>query len=212
MRFCNALLQQGVHHAAASGASSRLTVIAPVFAFCSYCERYAETMCPGASNCVTPKSLPSTCRIEEKSGLFEISGFCSNAANSTSESAVQVCNHDSPTHTRAQKTQSRHHQHHHQTPFRRARRVTRCWTSGSSGAYHTTVGKRIFVANHASSAITYVYMLASRVRQAQEIQLHGASMHANVVPVYTQQERGDRSYRRIGRTSCTQCLLPCRSP
>ena len=109
--------------------------------------------------------------------------------------------------------------------LRRARRVTRCWTSGSSGAYrgvlgigrsefrdHTTVGKRFLVANHASSAITYVYMLASRVRQAQEIQLHGASMHANVVPVYTQQERGDRSYRRIGRTSCTQCLLPCRSP
>ena len=66
------------------GAKPRLTLIAPVFASCSYCERYAVAGV-GASKCVTPKSLPSTCRMEEKSGLFEIRGFCSIVAKNTLE-------------------------------------------------------------------------------------------------------------------------------
>ena len=78
------------------GASQRPTVITPVFASCSYCERYAVPGI-GASKCVTPKSLPSTCRMEEKSGLFEIMGFCSIAAKST---VVRCCASQQPRLTR----------------------------------------------------------------------------------------------------------------
>jgi hypothetical protein len=46
---------------------------------------------------------------------------------------------------------------------------------------HTAVGEPLIGADHASSTITCVDMLASLVRHAQEIQLQGASMHAHVV-------------------------------
>ena len=49
----------------------KITLSTPVLGFCRYSETYA-TPGFGASYCVTPKILPPTWRMDEKSGLFEI--------------------------------------------------------------------------------------------------------------------------------------------
>ena len=76
-----------LHHGAATGSSAELTLIAPVDASCSYCETHAMPG-EGASNCVTPKSLPSIWRMDEKSGLLEIMFACSCAKESHDDGAA----------------------------------------------------------------------------------------------------------------------------
>jgi hypothetical protein len=214
-RFCNALLQQGFHHAEATGGKSKthldctgLRVLLVLREVCRARDWRLKVR--------HAKELAIDLQDGGEVGVVRDEGFL--LKRSKKDSSQVLCKPAVTTHPRT---------------FGRRRRkagiiiimLQRAWKSGSSGADrvlavgrrefrdHTAVGEPIFIANHASSTITCVDMLASLVRHAQQIQLQGANMHAHVVPVYTQQQESrDRSFRRIGRTSCTLCLLPCRSP
>ena len=103
--FCNALLQQGFHHAAASGASSRPTVIAPVFGSCTYCERNAVTMCPGLQSASRQRVFRRLAEWRRSRGSSRSGVSAQSQQKADWKGAVQVSSHDSPSHTRVQKTQ-----------------------------------------------------------------------------------------------------------
>ena len=164
-RFCNALLQQGFHHAAATGGKTKThpdcTGLRVLLVLREVCRGRGWRL-----KVRHAKELAVDLQDGGEVGVVRDQGFLLNCSKKDS-SQVLCMSAAVTTHPR--------------TLGRKAGIIIimlqRAWKSGSSGADralavgrefhdHTAVGEPISIADHASSTITCVDMLASLVRHA----------------------------------------------